>query len=324
MANYSQREGYIGLAKQASKGTGVAPSKFCKWDGETDMSAKQAFTQYREGGDGVNPGVTLKERHDPSGSFGGLLRPSFGGLLLALMAGADSVSGLGPYTHTITPAAPASMPWASIERSVADQLQSRFVDCRIKSVTIEGEQGMPLRFTCEYVGISEDASVSAATDTYETDNPWLYFDLTFTKDASASTMCRRFRITFTNTWNEDFFTNSITRRDIILTGRNVEFEFDLLFEDGTPYKATYLGGGTTAAESIDTGSLTFAFDDGQAGADNRRLTITLDEVSYPESPVEISNSDELAVYRFRGHANKAAGSNLFDITVINGDSAAYV
>lgn len=324
MANYSQREGYIGIVKQASKGTGLAPSKYFKWDGETDMSAKQAFTLYREGGDSVNPGTTLKERHDPSGSFGGLLRPSSGGLLLALMAGADSVSGVGPYTHTITPAAAASMPWASIERSIADQLQSRFVDCRIKSITIEGEQGLPLRFTVEYVGISEDASVSAATDTYETDDPWLYFDTTITKDGGATTMCRRFRITFTNVFAEDFFTNSITRRDLVLTARNVDFEFDLLFEDGTPYKATYLGGGTTAAETMDTGSFKVVCDNGAAGASNRKLTLDLKNIVYAASPVELNNTDDLSVYRFTGHAKKGASDNLFDVEVINGDSAAYV
>lgn len=324
MSNFSAREGYIGIAKQASKGTGVAPATFFKWDGETDMSAKQAFTLYREGGDSVNPGVTLKERHDPSGSFAGLLRPSGGGLLLALMAGADSVAGIGPYTHTITPAAAGSMPWASIERSIADQLQNRFVDCRIKTLTIEGEQGMPLRFTCEYVGISEDASVTAATDTYETDDPWLYFDAVFTKDGSASTMIRRFRITFQNVWSEDLFTNSITRRDLVLLSRHVEFEFELLFETGDPYKATYLGGSTTAAESMDTGSFKVVADNGAAGTSNRKLTLDLKNVVYTAGPVEINNTDDLAAYRFTGHAKKGAADNLFDIEVINGDSAAYV
>ena len=60
MSRYARQRGYIGIGKQDSKGTGVAPSKFAPWSGSPTMTPVNNYTQYKMGGDGQYPGTVMK------------------------------------------------------------------------------------------------------------------------------------------------------------------------------------------------------------------------------------------------------------------------
>lgn len=316
----SAREGYIGFGKQTQKGTGVAPTKFIKWTGATDMSPKHGIARYREGGDSYDPGIALKENHKPGGSVSLFARPDLVGFLFAALLGADAVSGVGPYTHAITPGTP---PWLSVERSLGG-IQERFIDCKIKSISAEGEAGKPIKLTVEYLGINEDLSVSAATATYEVDAPFVYWQATFTWDGGASTNVEKFKLTYTNAFDEEFFTNAITRQDIPLQSRDAELEMTVSMEDSMVFfKKAYHAAGTAPGTDAPTGSFIVDLNYG-AGADARQLKLDLQKVFYTEAPVEQNSDDGRLRYEIKAAGGKATGSPLLTVTAKNGTSGAYV
>lgn len=318
-----RRLGYLGLGKQVAKGTAIAPTKFVKWSGTTQMTPEQPSTMYQEGGDGFLPATMLKEQHKPDGNFQFLARPDLTAMVLAFWAGTDTVTGVGPYTHTL--ALNDTLPWASIERSLNAVLIDRKVDCRIKSVKVEGEAGKPLMVTVEYLGISEDASVSAATASYETDSPWVFYQGTYTKDGSGvSAYVTRFALTLVNVFDENYFSNAVTRQDIPLVGRTAELEAEIVMEDSAAiYKDTYLGGGTAAGKAMDTGSFAISLTYG-SGAAARTLSLTVNSLYYTEAPLELADNEEVHKYAIKAQGRKASGSDFLTASVINGTSAAYV
>lgn len=317
---YPKRVGYIGLAKQASKGTGVEPAKFVRWEGGTKMTPVQQFTPYREGGDGYYPGVTLKESHAPDGQFALLARPDLAAYLFAMLLGADSVAGASaPYTHTITPHAD-TIPWVTIERSIAGQIIERIVDCKIKSIVVEGEAGKPIKLTVDFVGITPSIGGSAASASYETDMPFVFYQATLTLDGGAVTTINKFKITVSNILDEQDFTNAITRADIPLLGRDVSLEFEMVMEATTQYAAVYYGGATAVATAIDEGSFIVDLQYGSAAA-LRELKIEVPALYHTEAPVELDTADDKQVYSCKAHAKKASASELITVTVKNAESS---
>ena len=317
----SGREGYIGLAKQAAKGTGTAPTKFIKWTGTTDMSPKQGITVYREGGDSLNPGIGLKENHKPDGQFALLARPDLAGFLFAMALGADTVTGAGPYTHALTPA--ATLPWVTIERQVGG-VQERIIDCRIKSITVEGESSKPVKLTVEYLGINEDLSVAAAVVTYDTDMPFVYFQAVYTWDGGGSANVEKFKVALTNSFDEDFFSTAVTRQDIALLSRDVELEATISMEDSMGfYKKVYAGTGTAPGTSPATGSFVVDLAYGVAAA-ARELKLDIPNVVYTEAPIELNADDGRLRYEIKTKGSKAVGSNLINVTVKSATTLVYV
>ncbi len=323
MPVYRRNEGYIGLGKQASKGTGVAPSKFVKWDGATSLTPKLEFTVRREGGDGLYNALSYVTAHKADGQFALLCRPDIMAALLAWALGADSVSGAAdPYTHTITPA--ASVPWLSIERQLASIADcERLVDCVIESLVIEGKGGLPLKATVGFLGIRGTHGIAAASATYEADRPYMFFDAAFQVNGSAVATVTEFRLAIKNLFEADLYTTEVYRADLPLIGRDVEVEFGFPMENLNQYREVLYGTstGTALAETLKTGS--FEIDANFTGAAARQMKLVVTNLVHVESPLE--HDSEAGIFRYSCKAQALKGaSDLVTVTAKTAASAAYV
>lgn len=324
----SKKLGYIGLGKQTTKGTAVAPSKFVRFQGDTTFTPALAFTQHWEGGMGLDPGVALKESQKYDMSFTAFARPDLAGYLFAWALGVDEVTGAAdPYTHTITPHA-STIPWLTAERYVeglgTNALVERVKDCRIQQIEVTGENRQPIRLAVNLRGLSGSIETSAGTPTLEFTDPFVFFHGTYTVDTqSVSAICTAFRITFVNELEEDFFTNDVIRADLPLNGRRTELSFTLAFENADHYKKVFYGSSTSPSKKLAEGSLTVDLLY-QEDSKDREFKIEIPALYHTNAPIEISSEPGVLLAECTAVAKKANADPLIRVVVKNSVTAAYV
>lgn len=324
----SRKLGYIGLGKQTAKGTGVAPSKFVRFQGDTTFTPAMAFTQHWEGGMGLDPGVALKESQRYDVSFTVFARPDTAGFLFAWALGVDQVTGTAdPYTHVITPHA-TTIPWLSVERYVeglgANALVERIIDCRIQQIEVTGENRQPVRMAVNIRGRTAELQPTAGTPTLEEAMPFVFSQGTYTVDAvDVSAKCTAFRITLVNELEEDFFTNDVVRADLPLNARRVEVGFTLAFDDADHYKKVFYGGGTSIPKVLAEGSLTVDLQYNE-GAATRQLKIEIPSLYHTNAPIEISAEPGVLLAECTAVAKKTSADPIIKVTVQNATMTAYV
>lgn len=480
MTRYARNDGYIGLARQSAKGTGVAPTHFLKWSGAASMTPQQDFQRLNEGGDSQYPGITIKQLHKPDGSFSLFARPKAAALLFGLLLGKQVSTGAAksggasttlasrlekglkylhvaattdfaigdvvqvgasdeeelrtisavhtaaasgsttltgahaagttdltvgdstnfvqddyltigsgatlevhkvasvadgthitlvdglvnaqsdgatitevtnilevsaavvrahaaaaavvekqtPYTHVFTPCDPVYMPWASLERSLGALLVNRFTDVRIKQIEVSGEAGQPVTLAVSYLGIDEERQTSAQTATFETEDPWIFWQGTYTVDGTDLTAkVTSFRLRLINVFDEVDQTDDIIRADALLIRRDVEVQWEMKFDAISRYAETYLGSatGTDPASDIKESSGTLSIDlSYSSGADLRQLKVEIPNVYHTVASVELdANATESQAYACEGHARKVSGAELVEVTIQNGEVARY-
>lgn len=318
----AQKLGYIGLAKQAAKGTGVSPSKFVKWTGETGMTPTQTYTQHWEGGMGLDPGVALKENQKYDMNFSCFARPDIAAFLFAMLLGTDEVTGAeDPYTHTITPHA-STIPWVTVERYVQGlSLVERVTDCRIQQIEVSGESGKPVTLAVQVRGIEGSIEASPGTPTYEVSMPFVFFNGTYTVDGAETALIRSFRITIANELDEDVFTTSVIRADIPLLARKVTGQFTLLLEDAAHYKNVFYGGGTSVPLTLKEGSVEIDLNYTEDSA-NRQLKLAIPEVYHVNAPVELNAEPGMLAVECTFEAKKGEG-DLVTVTAQNATATSY-
>lgn len=292
----SRKLGYIGLAKQQTKGAPEPPAKFVKWTGETTMTPTIAYTQYNEGGMGLDPGVAMKESQKYDMSFTCFARPDIAGFLFAMLLGVDEVMGAeDPYTHTITPHE-TTIPWLTVERHVQGiGLVERIIDCRVQQIEISGESLKPITMAVALRGIDGKIEAAPGTPTYETSMPFVFFNGTYTVDGAAINTIQNFRLTFTNELAEDLFATKTTRVDLPILARRISGQFTMLLENADHYKKVFYGTDGIPAKTLAEGSLDIDLLY-QENTKDRELKITIPVVYHVNAPVEL-NADpgELAV-----------------------------
>ena len=232
---------------------------------------------------------------------------------------------IAPVTHTLTPSEQHLLPWATLERSIAGVLVNRFTDVRIQSVNITGEAGQPITMAVNYRGIDEEKQVAAGTAVYESNDPFIFYQGTYTVDAAdVSAMVTNFNMNIVNTLDEADQTDEQVRAHIPLVRRDVEISWTQKFKDGDLYADTYLGGLTTPAGSIaEGGTFSMALAYG-SGTSERGLTIAVPNVYMTRAEVELdAGSGESQQYSCEGHAFKGVGAELLTVTVKNGEGALY-
>lgn len=329
----SSEKNYLGFGKQASKGTSVAPTVFLPYMGAVDLGHGQAGSEIREAGSGLYVTRTLKERHDPAGSSNAAWRPSALAELCAWFLGADSVSGVGPYTHAMTPA--EAITWVSVEQNLGDEFIERFADGIIKRFTISGEDARDLMVALEWIALDQEWQGSAATESYDTGvdgTPHKQDQATYTVDGSSATNVRRWSLDLAWVLDEDIRTSQVTRTHGLKLKLEARLTLRQLLLANTDYRKHNYGSasGTNAdADFYESASnaFTVVYDNGEAGADNRQVTIAVPKIHWTGDAeyTDLNPDGSEAVYLERtGVAIKASGSDLATITAITGDTSAYV
>lgn len=328
MTRYAKNMGYVGIGVQADKGTAVDPSQFIKYQGSPTMTPEMVYEQYNEGGDSPYPGITLKERHNPNGSFELLARPSIAGLLFAALLGADAVAGeAAPYTHTITPSAYDDMPWVTIERSIADVIVERVKDARITEIEISGEPGKPIVLSVSYQGLTSSSETAAQEATYSAEMPFIFWQGTYTADAvNISAEVSEFSITMTNVFDEDEQHNQIVRNEMTLIRREIEtsFSYKLDSDNTADYEAVYYATDGSPAEEMYEGSLKIALEYGETTG-VRGLEVDIPNIVHTQRVLELdSGSDETTAFECEGHAFYKVDDGFCEVVVKSNDSTTYV
>lgn len=241
---------------------------------------------------------------------------------------ATVIERIAPYTHAFTPCVLASMPWATIERSLGALLVSRFTDVRIQSIEVSGKAGEPIALAVNYLGITEARQVTAQTDTYETAIPFIYWEGVYTVDGvDVSTKITDFTLNIVNVFDEKDQTNEFVRSDIPLVRRDVEAKWGVKFDSIADYAKVYLGAvaGTTPVGTIfpSTGALSIDLTSG-TGATATGFKVEVPNIYHTvaASELDAGASDSLAC-ECEGHARKVAGAELVTVTVKNGEVARY-
>ncbi|MFS8639594.1 MAG: hypothetical protein LOD90_02060 [Symbiobacteriaceae bacterium] len=320
------RTGYIGVGKQTDKGTATGPTHFVPYTDATNMSPEQEIERVRFGaGAGAEfPAFAYKSQFRPDGEFATFARPDITALLFALLLGSDTVSGSGPYTHTIKPSAPGDLPWCSIEESIAGVVRRRIQDCRIQQITVRGEAGQPIVLEVAYLGITE-AEVTASTESYETDDPFMFWQGTYTLDgADISGVITQFELTVQNIFDDGDQAADIVRADIPLIHRDLEGTVTVKFEDASWFKRAYYGGpsGTAPSPEVYKGGIHISQTYG-SGAGLRSLDIDIPSVGLISSVVELDpSSTDSQEYQISFGGLKGA-DDFITVTVTNGKPTAY-
>lgn len=148
-----KRIAFIGVSKQTAKGSpaagatyglGVRGGSIFRLDLEQESDAITFASRISpdENRLAVNPGASFLTR----------LWPRSSGLLLYGALGAIGTTGVGPYTHTITPA--ADLPYFTVF-SALDTEYHKVADCKVDSLTISWTERSPLEIELSMMGITE-------------------------------------------------------------------------------------------------------------------------------------------------------------------------
>ena len=309
--------GYLGFVKQASKGTALVPTKFCRLSAAESLEIVQDVYEERSLNGDEELDVILKVGNKPGGSFSTLVRPDLAAAIMAFVLGADSVATGTTHTHTITRA--ATVPWLSIERGLDNY--ERFEDCKINQVVINGAAGQPLSIDVSYIGIDSDI-VSTATATYETNEPFMFHDGTFTVNASGDTTIKAFTLTI-NRNLEEIQTTSYKRDDMLESAFSIDLNYSLVFlASDAKYPAILYGAGAAIVDTLHDGAFIASFVYG-TGATARQFEFTLPALKTISAKKNLDPQTKAVILEVSAKAIKSA-SAIITVECINTTAAAYV
>ena len=253
---HSSLKGAFGFMKQSAKGTkGVVADTF--WhkirSGTIGPASMQDVLPPEIGGTMYASGA-YRGGYAVGGTLGVYPRlEDYFPLLLAAVAGAATITGTGPYTHTFKPATDeGSLPWLTFRRLVpatADK-QEAIVDCRVVRMSLIFAPAAPMAVEFDVVGISyEDEDVETYTLRWSSTDPYPDIpasvpvgcsgEFTFNSGATALDPLG-VRVDIVNIPAGDPEERPLfqhTREDVSILDRDVTVSFTYNWEDSTLYEA---------------------------------------------------------------------------------------
>ncbi len=217
------------------------------------------------------------------------------------------------------------LPWAlgagaaSPTFALADLLPTRYVmvdkganvmvynAVAVNRLTIDGNEGLPLRMTFDLVGGDESIGASGtfpALTLDTTTSPFIFTDCTASGISINSTnpLGKNFQLVVDNAIDENRFYNSQTLTAEIAADRHVTLNLTVPF--GTASALYNLGAGGTA--------VTFTFTN--AADTNLVLTLVMPKVAFPRKPIAVQGREEV-VMPYPGTAYKSGSTNELTVTL---------
>jgi hypothetical protein len=323
---FDSANGYFGISRQVVKGTGVAPSFFARFR-TVDFNPENETQEFREGGSDRTGANIKKVGMVFNGTLEANLRADLAGRLFTMALGSDVVSGVGPYLHTITPAA---LMWWTLERMILGALTpaeivDRIIDCKLNTLSMTGNAGDMVQASAEFMGLNVDSSVAAASPSYSTEDLLKFLHGTFNVLGGASDEVTSFTLTINNNI-EAIQTNKLTYQQLVELNLDVSLDLTIKATSVAEYRKAYYGGaaGTAPNEALEESQVVLTFNNGLVGANEREVQVTIPLLAYTAIPLTNLNADaEVVYYEATGVAKKASGSPLITVEVTSGDAAAY-
>jgi hypothetical protein len=327
MSYHPSNKGYIGIGKQAAKGTAVAPQKYISYTSDETAPTFEAET-LREGGDGQYDVTSVKTKHMHTVNFGCYARTETAANLYAALLGSDTPSHLttSPFYHTIVPqATQCTTPvqdWLTVNKVLTCSTNSkveRIRDVKLSSITLEAEAGQPVAMSVEGSGITAHLTTSTNTATYETGNPFSFYHGVYHVNAPTTSNfdIKSFSIAIRAVNDEEIQTVGLTRQDIINHRFEVEVTLGINYTDYQLYQKANYGNTTTPTEDFSDGSATVILKTNAGTTSEERLSIGIPKVRL--QPISVPLNPEVATLEqsMAGIGFKQATTALVTVTCYN-------
>ncbi len=179
---------FLGLAKETTFGTGVAPAVWMPFLSESFRDGPEAIQEAQNMGY-LDQSPMYKGMQVVSGQLSGVVYPDTIGHILRAALGPDTVSGPGPFIHTFTPlqtpaGANNALPSYSFQLQRQGATRRRYVGMVCTSLSFSFSQGGLLKFDSSWIGHSMSNNPTAGVPALSSVAP---FQLTaaITKGGSA-------------------------------------------------------------------------------------------------------------------------------------------
>lgn len=320
---------FVAVGMQSALGTPQVTAtklRFIKYLSGTDAGAEVQVQDVREGGDGLDHGLTYKTLEGARGQLVINGRPEAAGQLLQMLPGGATWDGASaPAAHTFN-SGHASFPWATLlvqhPGSAIAQLMS---DVRFTSITVEGGGGQPWKVTLPFIAIQHGASFAAVTPTYYGDAPFYYYsNPTYVVDGTVDTDVTAFKITHSLGVDENVQSQGLSRDEIPVMNRDTDVEITRRFENQGLWAKIYYGasGNVAATTSVATGSFVAGVGYGAAAA-LRALQLNVPLLSYRANTLTQLDPDGKTVYETIVAKGLKAATHAFWATLQNAHASAY-
>jgi len=257
MAYYQSNLGYMGIAARQRTTSDTTSAVFLPI---LEESTNPMFDEIHldECGQGLYQGSSkwMKTRNWVDVNFSTYLYPRSGAELTAGFMGNSTFTASAATTvniHTMhlidTTADQLTTPrqsWMTIEKSLgmdaaptSTAMVERFMGCKFRSLTLEGEAGQPVKITMEGKGRRAEIVSTAQTDTYESNNPFMFFNgngkfKVFLPTSAWSTTCfdiKSFTVKLNQNLDEEMQTDEFEDRTFQQQTLSAEVTVGVYFTD---------------------------------------------------------------------------------------------
>lgn len=331
----SSKLAYFAFKKQSAHGTPGVPDQFFRWLDGASCRPDPKHGEFAEGDGSFDISLIVKQSQIWKIKLVGYLRPGEAGYILDGIsgAGADALTGAAdPYTHTLTPQdAPA---WYTVEYAMTDpniapgsSVIVRAADVIFTQVDVEGDPGMPVKFTAEMVGRTATRQTALLTPTYEAGYPYLYHNAVLKRDdVDVSSTITKFKLSYQHGIDDSVQTVHVTPETLAWTSRKVTLDLETIFQSNADYNLMFFGNetGTTDSYKVADGLTTdFLFYPKGDTTDAHTLQLKLNNLVLEGDPFDPKTDGKAIRQPLKGVAMLPASGNLIDIIAINATATAY-
>lgn len=322
---------YLAFGFQSSQTAEATTFHFLRHLDGSGADIDEQVESVREGGDGQEVGLRYKTAVTFDGSMVHNARPEISARLDAAALGSDTAgalpgnaSGASGVANAHTARPTSFLPYMTIDQLWADVLE-RGIGAQITGMTVEFEQGRPLKVTHEFLtgGSSyRRPTASALTPTRETGQPFMYPGASVIfEGAGASgvnTKMTKGKITVTRNLDGDIRTTGLNREDVVGQTMDVSVEGTLKYESAsTLYDPVhYQVGGSQIPFDLATGAFRLTSRFG-SGTQVREKTYGVNQFHYTQARVNKLDPEGKTMYiDFAGQGYKGATDQVFAQTVV--------
>lgn len=329
---------YIAFGFQSSQTAEATTFNFLRHLDGSGFDIDEQIESVREGGDGQEVGLRYKTGITFDGSMVSNARPEISARLDAAALGSDSAGALpGPAStasgianlHTARPT--SGLPYMTVDQLWADVVE-RGIGAQITGMTVEFEQGRPLKVTHEFMtgGSSyRRPTASALTPTRETGQPFMYPGASLVFEGAgasgANTKMTKGKITLNRNLDGDIRTLGLNREDVVGQTFDVQVEGTLKYESAsTLYDPVHYNvGGSQIPFDLATGAFRIAARFG-TGTQVREKVYGVGQFHYTQARVNKLDPEGKTMFiDFAGMGYKGATDQMYAQTVVASAAAFF-
>lgn len=327
---------YLALGMQSGLGAPQAtPAKlrFVRYLKGNSFNIVPAVVDLREGGDGLDFGVTYKSQEKVQGNLTFYLRPEIAGQFFQLVPGGATWFGgtLPPTVGQLFHDNHASHPFSTIfANHPGSSLLQLFSDVRFTGFQLQGRMGQPWQVTAPFTAITFGASALALTPTNygaasALDDFFLWHNSpSYVIDGLGDNTIESINVNF-QLGVEELQAQAIGLDDIAVLNRVIDVDVTRRYQSPSMWQKIAYGspGNIAPTTAVATGSLSAFVSNSLAGANLRSLLVQLGLLSYRYDNLTELDPDGQTVKETISARALHTASAAIAITVIGPHASAY-